>query len=314
MPSAFLPKRAVLSLSGEETIPFLQGLISNDANLLAKGQAIYAALLSPQGKFQHDFFLVPYDGKIYIDVSAQRATDLLAKLKIYRLRSKVELALESEYKVAVLWDSVIPAQAGIQSEEKLDASFSWHDKDHKIYPDPRLHELGYRAIVRSDDSSLRGGEADVAIQYQNVALPRLFRNDVNNESEYEKFRLSLGVPDTLDMIVDRSLLLECGFEELHGVDFGKGCYVGQEVTARSKFRGQVRKGFYKVSASQSLPVIGTKIEAGEKTIGEMRSSLGGNGIAIINNEEYEAAQNNATGFSCGGIKITVSPAEWLKKI
>ncbi len=116
------------------------------------------------------------------------------------------------------------------------------------------------------------------------------------------------------MIEGRSLLLECGFEELNGVDFNKGCYVGQEVTARSKFRGQVRKNFYQVNGNGELPALGSVIIAGEKTIGEMRTSQGGTGIAIISNDEYENAKQHTIDFICAGKVFELRPMHWIKKL
>jgi folate-binding protein YgfZ len=280
--SAFLQNRAVISLTGDDTIDFLQGLISNDARPLANGNSIYAALLSPQGKFLHDFFLIPWREKIFIDVSAERAVDLLSRLKIYRLRSKVEMLIDESLCVAALWGG----------ELEYSEQFAC-----KIYSDPRLPEIGYRVI------GTRNSINDF-VQKNSCKLVM--------EEEYESFRLSLSVPDTRDMIVEKSLLMECGFEELHGVDFSKGCYVGQEVTARSKFRGQVRKSFYKMQADKALPAIGTPIMAGDKSIGELRTSLDNTGIALIHNDEYEVAKNAKVDLLCGGIKIRLDLAIWIK--
>ncbi len=133
--NAFLYERAAISISGEDSLEFLQGLVSNNVKSLAEGKAIYAALLSPQGRFLHDFFLIPWQGKIFIDVNKERAGDLFARLKLYRLRSKVEIAREESLCISALWDGEIG-----ESE----------DPDYKIYVDPRLVELGYRMIGSKD--------------------------------------------------------------------------------------------------------------------------------------------------------------------
>ncbi len=275
MQTAFLSKRSIISVvgdakSGDDSLDFLQGLISNDARKLQAGAPLYAALLSPQGKFLHDFFLIKWGGKIFIDIAANRASDLLSRLKIYRLRSKVEISLETQLRVTVIWGEEVKTS---ENTEQI------------IYQDPRLSALGYRTIC-------------------------LDCNTANDEKEYDKFRLSLGVPDTEDMIIEKSLLLECGFEELHGVDFSKGCYVGQEVTARSKFRGQVRKSFYKISANSDLPMIGTPIIAGGKSIGELRTSCENIGIGIINTDAYNAAKTENAAFYCGELPVNISLPVW----
>lgn len=281
--NAFLAQRALISISGEDALEFLQGLVSNNVRPLADGKTVYAALLSPQGRFLHDFFLIPWQGKIFIDVQKERAGDLFARLKLYRLRSKVEIAIDEPLCVAALW------RDGLEEVET---------PDYKIYADPRLAEIGFRAIGSKD------AIADFCKQQQILQVA---------EEEYEKFRLLLCVPDTGDMIVEKSLLLESGFEELHGVDFSKGCYIGQEVTARSKFRGQVRKSFYSVKSDEILPASGAKITAGNEIIGEIRTSLGNIGIALIYNEKYEAALEGNIPFICGDLTLKITPAHWAKK-
>ena len=260
MSYVILQHRAVLSLAGEEVVPFLQGLISNDARALERGESIYAAMLSSQGKFLHDFFLTPWQGKILLDVCAKRADDLLARLKMYRLRSKVEIAKEDSLRVLACFGRVLKTS---------------DMQEYAIYTDPRLEKLGSRMM-----GSLTALQAHLQQQGE---------REVGHEM-YEQLRVSLCVPDTHDLIVDKSLLLEYGFEQLHGVDFSKGCYVGQEVTARSKFRGQVRKHVFAIKAEGDLPAIGAPIMAGEKLIGEMRSSYKNIGIALLNSEACEEAK------------------------
>lgn len=281
--NTFLSQRAVISISGEDSLEFLQGLVSNDVRPLTDNKQVYTALLSPQGRLLHDFFLVPWQSKIFIDVKKERAGDLFARLKLYRLRSKVEITIEESLSVYALW-------SGISEETET--------PDYKIYADPRLTEIGFRAIGNKD--SIAG-----FCNQQSISQAA--------EEEYEKFRLSHCIPDTSDMIVERSLLLESGFEELHGVDFSKGCYIGQEVTARSKFRGQVRKSFYSVKSNEKLPASGTKINAGGEVIGEMRTSLGNIGIALIYNDKYEAAISGNISFVSDGLSLEIIPASWAKK-
>ncbi|MEK6746231.1 MAG: folate-binding protein [Pseudomonadota bacterium] len=281
--NAFLSQRGLISIGGEDSLEFLQGLVSNDVRQLADGKPVYAALLSPQGRFLHDFFLIPWNGKIFVDVKRDRVGDLFSRLKIYRLRSKVEIAVEESFSVCALW-------AGVTEENE--------NPDYNIYVDPRLPELGFRAIGRKD--------AIAEFCQQKSISPVVVE-------EYEYFRLSLCVPDTSDMVVEKSLLLESGFEELHGVDFSKGCYIGQEVTARSKFRGQVRKSFYSVKADENLPVSGSKIMVGDEVIGEMRTSLKDIGIALIYNDKYAIAKDADTPFVGDGVKLEILPASWTKK-
>jgi tRNA-modifying protein YgfZ len=265
-----LPDRALLKLSGEDTVSFLQGLVSNDVAKLKPGQAVYAALLSPQGKYLHDFFLIADGDAVLLDGEKHRLDDLLKRLQLYKLRSKVTIdRLPENIGVAALWGK--------------------GDAPKDAFADPRLPQLGWRMI--GDMGKILGFER---------ATPE----------DYDRHRLALGVPDgSRDMTPDRSLLLECGFEELHGVDFKKGCYVGQEVTARSKFRAQLRKFLYQVtSLAGELPEAGTEIKAGDTVVGEMRSHAGNTGLALVRTEELESSKGAA--ILAAGLPVTVALPAW----
>lgn len=276
---SILLKRALISISGADADAFLQGLISNDIHKLKSGAAMYAALLSPQGKFLHDFFLARRGDAILIDIDRERRADLLQRLAMYKLRSKVDIAAlpESEGVIAA-WGEEI---AGME------------------FPDPRLRELGYRLI---------GGTA----QAEKACKGKGWREVAPDD--YERMRLTLGVPDgARDMVIDRSFLMEFGFEDLHGVDFSKGCYVGQEVTARSKHRAQLRKFLYQVkSGGAELPPPGTKVTAGESEAGELRSHAGDIGLAILRIEEVEKAAGAGVPLAAGG--VTIASANFPKWI
>ncbi len=266
-----LPNRAVLSISGADAESFLQGLISNDMRKLAPGAMLYAAMLTPQGKFLHDFFLARRGDTILMDCDGARVNDLVSRLTLYKLRAAVNIEKLSEPVIAA-WGNNSALGTGHSA---------------LILPDPRLPEMGYRIIGAADTKGWQ--QADVAA--------------------YEKHRLSLGVPDgAQDMLIDKSFLLELGFEQLHGVDFNKGCYVGQEVTARSKFRGQVRKHVYQVKAESELPPPGTKIMQEGAEVGELRSHVGNIGLAII---RIEAVEKN-TPFTADGKTISASFPSWAR--
>jgi len=256
---ATLPRR-IIEVSGDDAAAFLQGLVSNDVSRLQKGEAVYAALLTPQGKFLHDFFLVPQGASILIDCDKDSLPDLLARLTMYKLRSKVTIGAKENLGVAAIWGNQKP--------------------EMEVFPDPRLAQLGWRAV--GDINAIASG-----------CKPATF-------DDYERFRLELGVPDgARDMVRDKSLLLEFGFEDLHGVDFKKGCYVGQEVTARSKYRGQVRRFIYQVRADKVLPPAGTPVVLADVPVGELRSVAGNIGLALLKVEAVEKAQEfHAAGVAC----------------
>jgi tRNA-modifying protein YgfZ len=285
MEYSFLEQRAVLRLSGEECESFLQGLISNDVRKLASGAAVYATLLSPQGKFLHDFFLLAHEGEVLLDVDASRAHDLIARLSMYKLRTKVTIE-RTELAVAAVWGEAAPT---LQA-----APFA-----HAV--DPRLSALGVRII--GEKNALSAWLSSTMTQQRTV-------------ENYEQLRLEHSVPDgARDFIIERTLLLEAGVDALHGVDFNKGCYVGQEVTARSKFRAQLRKSLAQVRASAALPEIGTTIIAhfsGEDiALGELRSSHGAVGLAFVQLDVWERARTENAPISAGGITLTLASPAWL---
>lgn len=251
---AALPDRALLQVSGPDAVEFLNALVSND---VATGvgpdglkPAAYAALLTPQGKFLHDILIVTVDANtLLLDVAADRVADLKRRLTLYRLRAKVELAALEGWSGYALFGSG-------RTPEVPDGG--------ALFTDPRLPALGWRLW-------LPPGIAP--------ALP------VADAAAYEQHRIALGVPDgARDIEVDKGLLLENHFEALHGVDFRKGCYIGQELTARTKYRGLLKKQLYRIEAQDPdtvLPAIGTPITANGQEVGALRTSIDGQGLALL---------------------------------
>lgn len=231
----YLSDRALVKISGEDSRNFLQGLITNDIEKLKSDNAIYAALQTAQGKFLFDFIIYEINGDIVLDVDKSRLEDLLKRLKMYKLRSKVEITPMSEWRV-------------------------YYDIEDGI-PDPRTVELGKRYVTDEE------------------------QNEDGSLEEYETLRLEVGVPGSKDLIPEESFIMQNNFEELNGVDFNKGCYVGQEIVARTKYKGGVRKALYRVEGK--FPAYGEKIKSGDKAIGEMRSSQGSVGLAQLEISEAE---------------------------
>ena len=278
-----LDDRGVLALGGTDARDFLQGLVSNDLRLLSPEHAIYAALLTPQGKYLFDFIVFAHDGEIWLDVEAARSEELLRKLTMYRLRAKVTIEDRSAT-LKVL--AVLDPQADPESQ-RGDAR-PW--EGGAIAVDPRLAALGARAIVPASRLP------SLAIE----ALPR---------ERYETLRLALGVAESsTDLIVQKSLLLESNFVELAGVSFDKGCYVGQELTARTKYRALVRKRLLPVAVEGPLPQPGTPLLLAGREAGEMRSGLGGRGIALV---RLEALGQGMPVLEAGQSRVTPEWPEWL---
>ncbi len=223
--------RTVLKLSGEDTRDFLQGLVSNDVGRLKDG-LVYAALLSPQGKYLADFFLVPSGDAILLDVKSDLAASLTQRLSMYKLRAKV--AIEP---------ADLPVYRGLG------------EAPEGGYADPRDASLGWRFY------------GDL------VADPVTI--------DWDALRVAVCVPETgIELIPNETFILEAGFERLKGVDFRKGCYVGQEVTARMKHKTELRKGLALVSVDGVAPV-GSEIEAEGRPVGTLYTRSGGHGIAYL---------------------------------
>jgi folate-binding protein YgfZ len=238
--------RAVLRIAGPEAREFLQGLVTNDVRRLDAG-AVYAALLSPQGKYLFDFFLVADGDAVLLDVKADRAAALAARLGMYRLRAKVTVA-----------------PAG------LDVVVGGGPPPPGAVADPRDPALGWRAY----------GEAGAILA--GLAPP--------DPGGREALRIARGVPETgVELIPEESYILEMGFERLNGVDFRKGCYVGQEVTARMKHKTELRKGLARVRIEGAAPAPGTKIRAGDRVAGTLHSVAGGHGLAYLRFDRAEGA-------------------------
>jgi hypothetical protein len=244
-----LKNRGLVHLEGEDRVEFLQGLVTNDVLNLEEQRIQYACLLTPQGKFLHDFFLHWGDGFILIDCEGGfRAQDLYERLNKYRLRSKVKLSFEKEHPVyALIGDETI----GLK--------------------DPRHFLLGARSFEQ----------------------PNLPREDFD---EWDKQRLILGVPDgSRDMEVERSTLLECNIDKFNAVDWKKGCYMGQELTARMKYRNLGKKHLQVLKfTDMAAPMPFQDIEVDGKIIGNMRSSCGDIGLALIKDEYLEGLKSDTS--------------------
>jgi folate-binding protein YgfZ len=283
-----LPERGVIEVGGAEARPFLQGLVSNDIDRLRPDRALYAALLTPQGKYLFDFLLVQSGDAIWLDVEAARRVELLERLTMYRLRAKVTLAdLTGTMEVLAL------AGDGLDLSGELGAAAAW--ADGVLFRDPRLADLRGRAILP---------RAAVADAFRRIGLAEAAH------AGYEGLRLALGIPcPPHDLVPHRSLLLESNFEELNGVAFDKGCYVGQELTARTKHRALVRKRLLPVRVEGPLPAPGTPLMLGEREAGEMRSGAGDRGIALI---RLEAIGESMPMLFAGESRVTPEWPEWLR--
>ncbi len=259
-----LADRGVLSVGGEDARAFLQGLISNDMNRVAPDRAIYAALLNPKGRYLFEFHVVERDGAFLLDCAAARRDDLARRLALYRLRARVEIADASDrYSVLAL----IGRDAAAALDLAPDPGRARPAGSGVLFVDPRTPALGVRALLPPDAAEATAREAGFA---------------AGAYDEYDRLRLRLGIPDgERDLVPEDSLPMECGFEALNALDWDKGCYVGQEVTARMRYRALVKKRLLPVAVEGPLPPPGTAILREGREVGEIRSGRDGRALALV---------------------------------
>ncbi|MEM9268393.1 MAG: folate-binding protein [Pseudomonadota bacterium] len=249
--------RSLLRLSGSDARSLLQDLVTNDLEQLSSG-LVYAALLTPQGKYLFDFFVSERDGGLLLEVAADQAAALLARLTLYKLRADVTLETSDLAVVHGLGEA--PSGA---------------------HTDPRHEALGWRLYTDDPERVV----ADYALL---------------TPQEWTELRVEHVIPETgLELQSDQSYILEMGFERLSGVDFRKGCYVGQEVTARMKHKTVLKKGLVAVRLTGQGVQPGTEIVRDGKTVGEVHSVLGERGLAYVRHDRVGA------GMMAGDAEVAV---------
>jgi folate-binding protein YgfZ len=294
--AAVLLNRGVLRVTGKDRAPFLQGLVSNDVGKISLEQGIYTALLSPQGKFQYDLFITACtdaEGQEawLIDCDRDRAEALLKRLSLYRLRSDVSIEnVCDQFGVLAIWGhSGVLDTLGLPSSPGAARAL----KEGSAFVDPRLAELGARIILPQDKIQNFYESAGIAF---------------TTFDDYDFHRLEVGVPDgSRDILIDRGVLLECGFDELNAIDWNKGCYMGQELTARTRYRGLVRKRLIPVSVQGETPAFQSLILQGGSEVGELRTVTKERGIAMLRLE----ALSKPLPFQCGSATLTPYIPHWM---
>jgi hypothetical protein len=295
---AILDDRGLLAVGGEDRVQFLQGLVSNDMNNVGPSRTVYAALLTAQGKYLHDFFVLNHNGALLLDCERARLEDLKKRLAIYKLRSRVTLDdVSDNFAVAALFGDNWRDGFGLGDATGAAATFA----GGVVCVDPRLADAGGRAV-------LPRGTAEAVLR--KVGLEKA------TAAEYDRLRLSLGLPDgSRDLVVDKSILLESGFDELNGVDWKKGCYMGQELTARTKYRGLVKKRLVPVVLDGPPPQPGTPVMLAGREAGEMRSATatekGGIGLALLRLDSLAEAAQAEGGLQAAGVGVTPAKAPWM---
>lgn len=285
-----LPDRGVIEVTGPEARAFLQGLITSNMDNVCGNRAVFAALLTPQGKYLFDFFVAQSgdngSGRFLLDCEAARCASLAQRLNFYKLRSKLVIRdLSENMGVAAYLGSDGLHSAGLTDQPG--SAIQW--AEGVVYTDPRMPGMGARAIM------------------QKLAMARL---DAGASAEdYDLLRLQFGLTDgARDILVEKYFLLEANFEELNGVDFNKGCYVGQELVSRMKHRNAVRKRIVPVSARGQLPAPGTPVLQGGREAGTLLSGRDGRALAYLRIASLTQA---AMPLTAGGAELIPQIPAWL---
>ncbi len=283
-----LPQRALVALEGADRTTFLQGLVSNDVTKVTAEQGVYALFLTPQGRFLRDLFITERNDTLFLETERDKLADFIKKLSLFRLKAKVTITEATDWNVSVLFGDEALAHTGLADRPAGSvAAFrgGW------ALADPRLPNAGVRLY-------LPAGEA--------VEPSAPF-------AVYDRFRLMLGLPDgSRDLPVDKAIPLENGMDELNAVDWKKGCYMGQELTARTRYRGLVRKRLLPVTIDGPLPAPGSAVLLGDQEAGVMHSSHEGFGLALLRLEKVQAAQKDGTAFTCDQAHLTPFIPDWMR--
>ena len=287
-----LDDRAILYINGEDVKEFLQNLISNDINKVSETNTCFASLLSPQGKFLYEFIIIKHKSGYLVDCEKSQADELYKQLSIYKLRSKVEiLNLSNEFVVAAF-----SHEKFLTFDEAQDFSgFTLKYREDPIFLDPRNKQLGARLIINLEKLYL--------------SLKKLDLHDANL-NEYYSFSHKLGiVPKNLNKLQNKLFGIECNYEELNGIDFKKGCYVGQENTARIKLKNKLSKRLLPISMIDGKLTEGESIYYNDNEIGK-----------VLIDKEYPFALikyldenfNGKSDFNTKEASIKIEKPNWIK--
>jgi folate-binding protein YgfZ len=285
MQAALLPDRGVVKVSGEDARKFLNGLITNDMGKVGPAVARYAALLTPQGKIIVDFIVAeatPEDGGgFFLDCPRALAPTLTEKLNFYKLRAKILVEdLSAALGVLAVWPGAATSAYGLS------------------YADPRLPALGTRCILPPDLAAEAAADIGASL---------------SDPEAYEAHRIALGVPrGGTDFTYGDTFPHEADLDQLGGVDFDKGCYVGQEVVSRVEHRSSARSRLVPIAYDDFAPASGLPVMAGEKEVGTLGSTAKGRGLALLRLDRVTDALGAGTPLTCGNMPIRLAKPDWAK--
>ena len=274
-----LENRELLKIGGGEAESFLQGILTCNLDTISPNGAGFGGLLTPQGKILFDFFVVRDNGDFILDVDARQIDELVRRLTFYRLRADVTFDVgNGETTVFACWN--VDTQMPEVRERVTTITIA----------DPRHDEMGYRIYSKT---------SPVGMKRENI-------------EQYNAHRIELGIPEGgVDYLYGSAFPHEALYDEIGGVDFSKGCYVGQEVVSRMHHRGTARKRFIQISSESTIPEPGSKITISEKSVGEVTSAAGHNGLALVRLDHVGRAIHNNQEIHIGDIIVTLHIQPWV---
>jgi folate-binding protein YgfZ len=281
---ALLADRGVLRVTGEDAEKLLQGIITNDMGLLAAQPALHAALLTPQGKILFDFFVVRSEGGYLLETAKEQVPGLIKRLTMYKLRAKVEIGDPNpDCRVFSRWGGSPQGWGGTSGAVS--------------FLDPRLAALGWRILSETKST------ADIAVAADAYTA---------SAQEYHAHRIRLGVPEgDKDYAFGDTFPHEANFDQLNGISFTKGCFVGQEVVSRMQHRGSVRKRIVPVEGDAPLNP-GAEIRAGAAVIGSIGSVADKDALALVRLDRAEEAISKGEALRADGVAIRLRKPDWVE--
>eukprot|EP00752_Nemacystus_decipiens_P001159 g1159.t1 len=296
------PERGVVTVAGPDRAAFLQGLISNDVAKAGPDRALWAAFLTPQGKFRHDFFLVEQAGEgpglprlLLVCEAGERLMDLGVGLRRFVLRADVRLGVARELAVFQAAGEGAAQALGLAPRPGAARPFA----GGVAFVDPRLADGG--VVILAPAEAARTALADAGVA-------------PGERTAWEVQRIRSGLPDgSRDLPVDKAILLENGFDELGGVDWDKGCYMGQELTARTKYRGLVKKRLMPVRLEGDAALAaGAPVTLDGKEVGALHSVAGDWALALLRLKALDGACDAETRLEAGGARVTPEIPDWMR--
>ena len=287
----FLKDRGIVYISGEDSKDFLQNIVTNDLNKVSNTLSAFSSLLTPQGKYLFDFIIVKHKHGYFLDCEINQIDDLINKLEMYKLNSKIEiLNLSNEFQVAAISNEKFLTLDNTKNE----LGFTTNYRDDPFLIDPRNINLGARVIINLEKL------------YMSIKKLGL---QLEEPEKYYDFSHKLGIAQINTKDLQEKLFgLECNFEELNGIDFKKGCYVGQENTARMKMKNKIRKRLIPIDTKENIKS-GSEISFKNESIGKVL--IGGQyPFALIRFDNIDKDYMGKD-FSCDGLKIKLLKPTWL---